>query len=107
MLNFRSLILLFSWSILLVENQAIAQDTIEISPEIRTHFLQQENYIDSLSDYRKLYKLSKRIQKKEEMLELAFYVALRYYPELKDTKISVRLKKLNLRCWLNQMLILL
>ena len=93
MLNFRSLIFLFSWSILLVENQAIAQDTIEIAPEISTHFLQQENYIDSLSDYRKLYKRSKRIQKKEEMLELAFYVALRYYPELKDTKISVRLKK--------------
>jgi hypothetical protein len=77
-----------------VENQAIAQDTIEIAPEISTHFLQQENYIDSLSDYRKLYKRSKRIQKKEEMLELAFYVALRYYPELKDTKISVRLKKI-------------
>ncbi len=94
MLNFRSLILLFSWFILLVENQAIAQDTIEIAPEISTHFLQQENYIDSLSDYRKLYKRSKRIQKKEEMLELAFYVALRYYPELKDTKISVRLKKI-------------
>ncbi len=94
MLNFRSLIFLFSWSILLVENQAIAQDTIEIAPEISTHFLQQENYIDSLSDYRKLYKRSKRIQKKEEMLELAFYVALRYYPELKDTKISVKLKKI-------------
>ena len=94
MLNFRSLIFLFSWSILLVENQAIAQNTIEIAPEISTHFLQQENYIDSLSDYRKLYKRSKRIQKKEEMLELAFYVALRYYPELKDTKISVRLKKI-------------
>jgi hypothetical protein len=77
-----------------VENQAIAQDTIEIAPEISTHFLQQENYIDSLSDYRKLYKRSKRIQKKEEMLELAFYVALRYYPELKDTKISVKLKKI-------------
>ena len=94
MLNFRSLIFLFSWSILLVENQAIAQNTIEIAPEISTHFLQQENYIDSLSDYRKLYKRSKRIQKKEEMLELAFYVALRYYPELKDTKISVKLKKI-------------
>ncbi len=94
MLNFRSLIFLFSWSILFLENQAIAQDTIEIAPEISTHFLQQENYIDSLSDYRKLYKRSKRIQKKEEMLELAFYVALRYYPELKDTKISVRLKKI-------------
>ena len=73
MLNFRSLIFLFSWSILLVENQAIAQNTIEIAPEISTHFLQQENYIDSLSDYRKLYKRSKRIQKKEEMLRMVVF----------------------------------
>ena len=94
MLNYYSLFILFSWSILLLENRAIAQDTIEIAPEISTHFLQQENYIDSLSVYRKLYKRSKRIEKKEELLELAFYVALQHYPELKDTKIRVKLKKI-------------
>lgn len=94
MLNFRSLIFLFSWSILLVENQAIAQDTNEITPEISAHFLQKDQYSDSIQFYRKLYKRTKRIQKKEENLELAFYVALQYYPELKDTKISVKLKKI-------------
>ena len=94
MLNFRSLIFLFSWSILLVENQAIAQDTNEIAPEISAHFLQKDQYSDSIQFYRKLYKRTKRIQKKEENLELAFYVALQYYPELKDTKISVKLKKI-------------
>lgn len=88
------LIFLITSSILFLTGLAFSQDTSEIAPEIRAHFLKEEHYMDSLSFYRKKYKRSKKIQKKEETVELAFYVALQYYPELRDTKISVKLKKI-------------
>jgi hypothetical protein len=70
------------------------QDTCEIDHSIKQHFFAQESFKDSLSYYRKLFRKTKKISKKDDRLELAFYVALRHYPELKKTKIKVRFKKI-------------
>lgn len=86
---FFNLILVASWTGLV-----FSQDSCEFEQEIKTHFLKKELFQDSLNYYHKLYGKTKKIDKKDENLELAFYVALRYFPELERTKIRVRFKKI-------------
>ena len=73
----------------------VAQDSCEIDHAIKQHFFSQESFKDSLTFYRKLFRKTKKISKKDDRLELAFYVALRHYPELRKTNIRVKFKKIN------------
>ena len=75
-------------------NVVLSQDSCEFEQEIKRHYLKKELYQDSLAFYHKLYGRTKRIDKKDQNLELAFYVALRYFPELENTKIRVHFKKI-------------
>jgi hypothetical protein len=75
-------------------NVVLSQDSCEFEQEIKRHYLKKELYQDSLVFYHKLYGRTKRIDKKDQNLELAFYVALRYFPELENTKIRVHFKKI-------------
>jgi hypothetical protein len=54
-----------------------------------------EDYQDSLAFYEKEFGGKKKINIRDKKLKLAFYVALRHYPELKDVSIKVDLKKIS------------
>ncbi len=49
-------------------------------------------YQDSLEFYKKKYGRKRHLHTKDEILKLAFYVALSHYPELYNTKICLQLK---------------
>jgi hypothetical protein len=74
--------------------QLKAQNSRDVDLIINRHFFKQESYQDSLLFYRTLFEKNKKISKKDPRLELAFYVALRHYPELSKTKINVKLKRI-------------
>jgi hypothetical protein len=80
--------------LILSSTLTVAQDSCEIDHAIKQHFFVQESFKDSLTYYRKIFRKTKKISKKDDRLELAFYVALRHYPELRNTKIKVRFKKI-------------
>jgi hypothetical protein len=80
--------------LILSSTLTVAQDSCEIDHDIKQHFFAQESFNDSLTYYRKIFRKTKKISKKDDRLELAFYVALRHYPELRNTKIKVRFKKI-------------
>ena len=50
------------------------------------------DYLDSLAYYKQKYGRKRHLHVKDEKLKLAFYVALSYYPELKDLNICLKLK---------------
>ena len=54
-----------------------------------------EAYQDSLPFYEKHFGRTKKTNIRDKKLKLAFYVALRHYPELKDVHMKVDLKKIN------------
>lgn len=54
-----------------------------------------EEYKDSLPFYEKHFGRNKRINIRDLKLKLAFYVALRHYPELSDVHMNVDLKKIS------------
>lgn len=54
-----------------------------------------EEYRDSLTFYESLFGKNKEIKIKDEQLQLAFFVALRHYPELNETSLKVRLKNIS------------
>jgi hypothetical protein len=85
---------IFILAFVFISTFVFAQDSCEIDHVVKQHFLEQESFNDSLNYYRKLFRKTKKISKKDDRLELAFYVALRHYPELKKTKIKVRFKKI-------------
>ena len=86
--------MLFFVGFLGIFSPGYSQDSCDFEKEIKSHFLNKEAYRDSLSYYRKIYRKSKHIGKKDENVELAFYVALRYFPELENTRINVRFNKI-------------
>jgi len=54
-----------------------------------------EDFQDSLAFYEKEFGSKKKINIRDKKLKLAFYLALRHYPELKDVHIKVDLKKIS------------
>lgn len=74
---------------------SLCQESCTIDHSIKKYFFLQDSFEDSLTYYRKLFRKTKKISKKDERLELAFYVALRHYPELEITSIRVKFKKIN------------
>jgi hypothetical protein len=54
-----------------------------------------EAYQDSLPFYEKHFGRTKKINIRDKKLKLAFYVALRHYPELKNVHMKVDLKKIS------------
>ncbi|NBX79752.1 MAG: hypothetical protein EBQ94_05130 [Flavobacteriales bacterium] len=83
---FLQLVSLFSFG------QEIHQD-FKIDCETNVYLL--EAYQDSLSFYEKEFGGKKKINIRDKKLKLAFYVALRHYPELKDVHMKVDLKKIS------------
>lgn len=53
------------------------------------------DYIDSLSYFESLYGRKKDTKINDEKLKLAYYVALRHYPELKDATLNLKLKSIS------------
>lgn len=89
------LIRIFLFTFIFGTNSIFSQDSCEIDYSIKQHFFVQETFKDSLAYFRKLFRKTKKISKKDNRLELAFYVALRHYPELRKTNIRVKFKKIN------------
>jgi hypothetical protein len=54
-----------------------------------------EDYKDSLSFYESYFGKKKDVSMKDEKLKLAFFVALRHYPELIESSLKIRLKNIN------------
>lgn len=53
------------------------------------------SYKDSLSYYQSFYGRKKEAKIEDEKLKLAFYVALRHYPELNDASLNLKLKSIS------------
>jgi hypothetical protein len=88
---------LFTFCILQLLNslsfgQEIHQD-FKIDCDTNVYLL--EAYQDSLPFYEKHFGRTKKISIRDKKLKLAFYVALRHYPELKDVHMKVDLKKIS------------
>jgi len=54
----------------------------------------EEDFVDSLEFFDNLYARTKHVRIKDKKLKLAFYVALRHYPELKNIHMTMRLKNI-------------
>ena len=89
--------LLFSFCFLQLVNffsfgQEVHQD---FKIDCDTNFYLLEIYQDSLPFYEKEFGNNKKINIRDKKLKLAFYVALRHYPELKNVHMKVNLKKIS------------
>lgn len=89
--------LLFSFCFLqLVNLFSFAQDShSDFKIDCDTVTYKEENYTDSLEFYESYFGSNKKISIKDKKLKLAFYVALRHYPELKHVPMKIDLKKIS------------
>lgn len=88
-------VLLISFAFML-NHLAFSQEThSDFKIDCDTNVYLLEEYQDSLPFYEKHFGRSKKINIRDKKLKLAFYVALRHYPELKDVHMSVDLKKIS------------
>lgn len=55
----------------------------------------EEDFVDSMGYYEHLYGQNTHVKIKDRKLKLAFYVALRHYPELKHVRLTMRLKTIS------------
>lgn len=81
---------------LVFSNQVVAQDS-QASLEIYCDTINylEEDFVDSMQYYDQLYAHTKQVHVRDKKLKLAFYVALRHYPELKNIHLSMRLKTIS------------
>jgi hypothetical protein len=88
---------LFTFCFLLLVNfLSFAQETHQdLKIDCDTNVYLFKDYQDSLAFYEKEFGGKKKINVRDKKLKLAFYVALRHYPELKDVSIKVDLKKIS------------
>ncbi len=88
-------VLLISFAFML-NHLAFSQEThSDFKIDCDTNVYLLEVYQDSLPFYEKHFGRSKKINIRDKKLKLAYYVALRHYPELKDVHMSVDLKKIS------------
>ena len=87
--NYIFLIFLFSFKTLFSQEPHLK---IDISCD--TSHYEQNDYIDSLEYYKKKFGSNCKLHTKDEKLKLAFFVAISHYPELRNTKISMHMKKI-------------
>jgi hypothetical protein len=75
---------------------SFGQEThLDFKTDCDTNFYLLKDYQDSLAFYEKEFGGKKKINIRDKKLKLAFYVALRHYPELKNAHIKVDLKKIS------------
>jgi hypothetical protein len=72
-----------------------AQDcNVKFEIDCDTSLFAFEEYRDSLKFYEDYFGKSKDFKLSDEKLKLAFYVALRHYPELKESPLKIKLKSI-------------
>lgn len=80
----------------LVNCISFGQEThLDFKTDCDTNFYLLKDYQDSLAFYEKEFGGKKKINIRDKKLKLAFYVALRHYPELKNAHIKVDFKKIS------------
>jgi len=87
----RFLPIIFFYSFLIGAQECIHHFDIECDT---TKFILEE-YQDSLSFYESFYGKNKDVKIKDKHLKLAFFLALRHYPELEETNMKIRLKSIS------------
>jgi hypothetical protein len=86
----------FSFYFLILFFNTWAQDCqLHLNIDCDTAKFSFEQYKDSLAFYESFFGKNKDVKIKDEKLKLAFFVALRHFPELKESALKIKLKSIS------------